>query len=140
MKGFTISSDPEQQDFDVIYGFLSQSYWAKGIPKEVLRKAIKHSLCFGIFSNTGQQVGFARFITDRATFAYLADVFIVEEYRGLGLSKCLIQTMVDHPELQGLRRVMLATKDAHGLYQQYGFTQIAEPEMLMQKWQPNVYQ
>ncbi len=140
MKGFTISSDPEQQDFDVIHEFLSQSYWAKGIPKVVLQKAMEHSLCFGVFSSNGQQVGFARFITDRATFAYLADVFILEEYRGLGLSKWLIQTMMDYPEVQGLRRIMLATKDAHGLYQQHGFNQIAEPEMLMQKWQPNIYQ
>ncbi|WP_076541030.1 GNAT family N-acetyltransferase [Shewanella sp. UCD-KL21] len=139
-KGYVISTDKHQLDLSVIHGFISQSYWAKGMPKTVLAKAIEHSLCFGVFTNQGEQVGFARLITDRATFAYLADVFITKPHRGLGLSKLLIETVISHPDVQGLRRMMLATKDAHGLYAQYGFLPVDNPEILMQIWRPNIYQ
>ena len=124
MQGYSISTELTEMDIDVIHAFVSESYWAKGIPKPVLKKALTHSLCFGVFIDTNEQasteiskqVGFGRMITDRATYAYLADVFIIEEYRGCGLSKFLMNAIVDHPDLQGLRRVVLATRDAHGLY------------------------
>ena len=135
-----VSSDPNDLDFEVIYGFISQSYWAKGIPRETLQKAIDNSLVFGVYTEVGQQVGFARLSTDRATFAYLADVFIVESYRGKGLSKLLMKHIITHPDLQGLRRLMLATSDAHGLYAGFGFKPIENPDILMQIWQPNIYQ
>ncbi|NVK25046.1 MAG: GNAT family N-acetyltransferase [Gammaproteobacteria bacterium] len=144
MNGFKISTDKKLLDFDVIYNFISNSYWAKAIPVEVMQKAIKNSLCFGVFKQdndgkTTEQVGFARVITDKATFAYLADVFILPAYQGLGLSKILVANIVAHPELQGLRRMMLATKDAHGLYQQYGFQPIDNPDLLMQIAKPDIY-
>lgn len=141
---FRISDDPSELQFDVIYAFISQSYWAKGIPQETMAAAIKNSLCFGVYRKANgaiqQQVGFARVITDKATFAYLADVFILPTDRGLGLSKSLIQFIVDHKDLQGLRRMMLATRDAHELYQQFGFQAIEQPRSLMEIWQPNIYQ
>ena len=142
---YRISTDPSDFNIDTIHSFLSASYWAKDMPKATLEKAIEHSLCFGVLVDEKsegegiQQVGFARLITDRATFAYLADVFILEAHRGKGLSKLLIKTIVEHPELQGLRRMVLATKDAHGLYQQFGFKAIAQPEIFMEVWDPQVY-
>lgn len=139
MQGYKISTAHDDLDFEVIYQVISQSYWASGIPRETLAKAISNSLCFGVFDEAGQQVGFARLITDRATFAYLADVFIVESHQGLGLSKWLIEHIVAHPELQGLRRMVLATRDAHGLYAQHGFKAIENPDIFMQIWQPDVY-
>lgn len=139
MDGFSITTDQSRFDFDVIHSFISNSYWAKGIPKDVLRRAIANSLAFGVFDEDGVQVGFARVITDKATFAYLADVFVVPSYQGLGLSKYLMDTLVSHPELQGIRRFMLATQDAHGLYEKYGFVAVANPEILMQIWDPNIY-
>ncbi|WP_258406659.1 GNAT family N-acetyltransferase [Shewanella spartinae] len=140
MPDYSITTDKDAFDFDVIYGFISQSYWAMGIPKETMRRAIANSLCFGVFDKDNKQVGFARLITDSATFAYLADVFILPSHRGKGLSKYLMETIVAHPDLQGLRRIVLATRDAHGLYAQYGFQPIENPEILMQIWHPNVYQ
>jgi len=140
MQKFNVSSDPKDLDFDVIYDFISQSYWAKGIPRKTLQKAIDNSLVFGVYTDTGEQVGFARLSTDKATFAYLADVFILEAYRGLGLSKLLVTNIIEHPDLQGLRRFMLATRDAHGLYADFGFKAVENPEMLMQIWNPTVYQ
>ncbi|MBJ7537401.1 GNAT family N-acetyltransferase [Marinomonas sp. C1424] len=139
MQGYKISTDHNDLDFEVIYSFISNSYWAKDIPRVTLQKALENSLCFGVYKDSGEQVGFARLITDRATFAYLADVFILDSYRGVGLSKWLMSHLVDHPDLQGLRRMMLATNDAHGLYAQYGFEAIKNPEILMQIWQPDVY-
>lgn len=139
MDGYRISTDINEMDFDVIYQFISTSYWAQGIPKTTMRKAIENAFCFAIFDSDNNQIGFARLITDRATFAYLADVFIVEAHRNKGLSKQLVSEIIDHPELQGLRRIMLATRDAHGLYQQFGFEAINAPEMLMQIHRPNVY-
>jgi len=140
MDKFTVSSDPKDLDFEMIYDFISQSYWAKGIPRETLQKAIDNSLVFGVYTEAGSQVGFARLSTDKATFAYLADVFILEPYRGRGLSKLLVSNIINHPDLQGLRRMMLATRDAHGLYADFGFKPIENPDMLMQIWNPTVYQ
>jgi GNAT superfamily N-acetyltransferase len=135
-KGFMISTDQNLLDFGMIYKYLSEdSYWAKGIPEERLKKAVENSICFGVYQQD-KQVGLARVVTDQATFAYICDVFIMEEFRGLGLSKWLIQTIVEHPELQGLRRWSLATSDAHGLYSQFGFTPISRPETWMEKYKP----
>ena len=139
MQGYKISTDKTYLDFEVIYGFISKSHWASRIPKHTLEKAIANSFCFGVYDSQDSQISFARLITDKATFAYLADVFIVESHRGKGLSKWLVESIVSHPELQGLRRMVLATRDAHGFYAQYGFQPIKNPEMFMQIWNPNVY-
>ena len=139
MKGYRISTDINDFDLDVIHSFLNESYWSPGIPKETLRKGISNSLSFAVLTDAGQQVGFARMITDKATYAYLADVFILDSARGNGLSKWLIQTIQEHPDLQGLRRVVLITKDAHGLYEKYGFKPLAHPERMMEIVQPDIY-
>jgi N-acetylglutamate synthase-like GNAT family acetyltransferase len=139
INGFRINSNPKEMDIDAIHKFVSESYWAEGIPKETLEKAIKNSLCFGIFDSESKQVGFARMVTDSATYAYLADVYVLEECRGKGLSKWLMQEIMAHPNLQGLRRMTLATLDAHGLYEKYGFTRLANPEVFMENWKPDVY-
>ena len=136
--GFTISTEKEKLDIDLIHSFLNRTYWAEGISKETIRRSIEGSLCFGVFEND-KQVGFARMITDTATFAYLADVFIIEEYRGRGLSKWLMQVIMSHPDLQGLRRMILATKDAHGLYKQFGFTPLINVDRWMHILDPDVY-
>lgn len=140
MDEFRVSSDPSKLDFSVIYSFISTSYWAQGIPRETLQKAIDNSLCFGVYTQDNQQIGFARLVTDKATFAYLADVFIDQAYRGKGLSKRLIEAVTMHPEVQGLRRIVLATRDAHGLYQQFGFSPLNDPALFMQIVRPNIYQ
>ncbi|EGR2300377.1 N-acetyltransferase [Vibrio parahaemolyticus] len=140
MQGFRITTSLDDMDLDVIYQLISNSYWGKGIPRERLEKSLRHSFCFAVLDDENQLVAFARLITDRTTFAYLADVFVVEAHRGKGISKWLISEIVAHPELQGLRRMMLATRDAHGLYEQFGFTPIAPVENFMQIWKPNVYQ
>jgi len=135
-KGFQISTDQSLLDFEMIYKYLSEdSYWAKAVPAETLKKAIENSFCFGVYKQN-TQVGLARVVTDKATFAYICDVFVLPDYRGLGLSKWLIQTIMEHPELQGLRRWSLATADAHSLYSQFGFTQISRPERWMEKFKP----
>ncbi|MGO2512079.1 GNAT family N-acetyltransferase [Marinomonas polaris] len=139
VSGYRVSSHREEMDFDAIHTYISSTYWAEGIPKETFKKALDNSLCFGVFSSEGKQVGFARMITDQATFAYLADVFIDEAHRGKGLSKWLMQEVHDHPSLQGLRRILLATRDAHSLYQQFGYTPLSSPLTFMQKWQPDIY-
>ena len=136
---YRITTDPSTFDFAVIHGFLSQCYWAKNIPPATLQKAIQHSLCFAVLGPAGETVGFARMITDRATFAYLADVFVLESHRNLGLGKQLIQYIDTHPDLQGLRRKVLATRDAHGLYRQFGYTELANPDTFMEVWDPQVY-
>lgn len=139
--GYRISTDPACLDLDLIHRFLSEeSYWAQGVPREVMERAITNSLPFGLYhTQSGAQVGFARFITDQATFAYLADVFIVPPHRGQGLSKWLVQTILTHPELQGLRRFLLFTRDAHSLYNRYGFTPVPNPEDCLVKYEPNPY-
>jgi GNAT superfamily N-acetyltransferase len=119
---YSISTDPSLLDIDIIFNYLSlESYWAKGIPREVVEKSIAHSLCFGLYHGQ-QQIGFARLVTDEATFAYLADVFVLEEHRGKGLSKWLMEVIHAHPGLQGLRRWVLGTRDAHTLYEKFGWT------------------
>ena len=136
---FQISTDRSQLDVPLIYRFLSeQSTWAVGIPRAVVDRALDNSLCFGAYLD-GRQVGFARVTTDRATFAYLADVFVVEGERGKGYSKLLVEAVLAHPDLQGLRRFMLATADAHELYARYGFTPPARPATLMERYFPNIY-
>ncbi len=139
--GYSISTDKAKLDIGVIHHYLSaESYWAKNIPLEVVKRSIDNSLCFGL-DHQHIQIGFARLVTDKATFAYLADVFIIESYRGKGLSKWLVQTILAYPEVQGLRRWMLGTRDAHGLYAQFGWTPIPE-EMIsrfMQLHNPDVY-
>ena len=125
-------------DIDLIHSFLSRSYWAEGISKEIVRRSIEGALCFGVFEKE-KQIGFARMITDRATFAYLADVFIIEEYRGRGLSKWLMEVILSHPDLQGLRRMMLATRDAHELYKKFGFTTLNNVDRWMHIHQPDIY-
>jgi N-acetylglutamate synthase-like GNAT family acetyltransferase len=132
---YTISTDRSRLDLEVIHGYLSRSYWAAGRSLETIRRSIEHSLAFGVYEGE-RQIGFARVITDYATFAYLADVFILEEFRGQGLGKGLMEVISAHPELQGLRRWMLVTRDAHELYRQYGFTNLAQPESVMEKFQP----
>jgi GNAT superfamily N-acetyltransferase len=137
---YEISADPARLDLDAIHRYLSEeAYWSPGVPREVIARAIANSLCFGIYASDGAQVGFARLVTDRATFAYLADVFVLTEHRGKGLSKRLMETIIAHPEVQGLRRWMLATRDAHELYARYGFTPVAKPDRLMERHDPDVY-
>jgi len=135
---YEISLDSDRFDVEAIHAYLSQSYWAKDIPLGVLRKAMANSLCVGAFAGT-EQVGFARLVTDRATFAYLADVYVLEAHRGHGLSRRLVAALVEHPELQGLRRLMLVTRDAHGLYEKFGFTALAHPSRVMELHRPDVY-
>lgn len=138
MPAYEISTDPARLDVDAIHAFLTQSYWSPGIPRATVARAIANSLCFGVFSQ-GQQVGFARVITDRTTFAYLCDVYVLEAHRGHGLAQQLMEHVMQHPDLQGLRRMMLATLDAHGLYAKYGFTALSAPERIMEVVRPNVY-
>jgi GNAT superfamily N-acetyltransferase len=135
-SGYQISTDKNLLDVDAIYKYLNEeSYWAKGIAFERLRKAVDNSLCFGVYKH-GEQAGFARVVTDEATFAYLCDVFILPAHRRNGLSKWLMQTIMEYPGLQGLRRWSLATADAHGLYAQFGFTQITRPDLWMEVFTP----
>jgi len=139
-NNYYLSDDKSLLNIDVVFKFLTNCYWSKGVPLTTLKKAIENSLCFGVYTAEHQQIGFARMITDKATFAYLADVFILPEHRGQGLSKKLITFIKEHDELQGLRRVVLATADAHQLYQQFDFTPLHNPEYFMEVWQPGVYQ
>jgi GNAT superfamily N-acetyltransferase len=129
--GFLISTDPARIDIDTVHGFLTNSYWAAGVPIDVVRRSIQHALCFGIYKDD-KQAGFARVITDYATFAYIGDVFVLDEYRGLGLSKWLMSIIREHPDLRGLRRWLLATRDAHGLYSQFGFKPLNNPGTWME--------
>ena len=138
--GSLISTDASLVDVDVVHRFLSEdSYWARGIPRETVARSIEHSLVFGVYDEGGAQVGFARAITDRATTAYVADVFVLPEHRGRGLGVWLIGCMRAHPDLQGLRVWRLATADAHGLYEKHGFRPLAHPERLMEIIDPDVF-
>lgn len=140
-EGYSISTDKELLDMAVIHQYLSvESYWAKNIPLEVVKRSVEHSLCFGVYHHS-TQIGFARVVTDKATFAYLADVFILPQHRGKGLSKWLVATIHAHPDLQGLRRWILGTKDAHGLYAQFGWQPLPEEIVprFMQLHNPDVY-
>jgi GNAT superfamily N-acetyltransferase len=151
---FLISTDPAQLDLDLIHNFLTNCYWAKGIPKEVVARSIEHSLCFGIYDESwvelprlakparpgAPQVGFARVISDFATIAYLGDVFLLESHRGRGLGKWMMECIMRHPALQGLRRWILLTRDAHEFYAKVGFTRLEAPERYMELHCPDVYE
>jgi len=136
--GLTISTDRSRLDRDAIHEFLRGSYWARGIPREVVDRSIDNSLCFGLYDGD-RFVGFARVITDSATFAYLSDVFVLESHRGHGLGTWFMESVLSHPDLRNLRRWMLATADAHGLYRRVGFTALSKPERLMEKLLANAY-
>jgi len=137
---FLISTSRDRLDLDVIHSFLTNCYWAKGIPSEVVVRSIEHALCFGIYDRNGAQVGFARVISDFATIAYVGDVFVLETHRGQGLGRWLMQCVMQHPTLQNLRRWILTTRDAHGLYAQVGFTPVKAPERFMELYRPSVYE
>ena len=138
-EGFTISTDPGRLDVDAIHRFLSgDSYWAADRTREQTQTAIDNSICFGVYKSE-RQIGFARVVSDRATFAYIGDVFVIEEFRGRALGKWLMETIVGHPDLQGLRRWLLATRDAHGLYEQFGFAGLSHPERWMERTAPDAY-
>ena len=138
-EDYHISADKSKLDHQLIHRYLSgESYWAKGMPLEVMQRSFENSMCFGVYKGNAQ-VGFARIISDKATFAYLADVFIHSDHRGKGLSKMLMDYIISHPDLQGLRRWMLGTADAYGLYAKYGFTPLGKPERMMERNNPNVY-
>jgi GNAT superfamily N-acetyltransferase len=131
--GFTISDEPVLLDHDAIWAFISQAYWAKARTREQHERALAHSLCLGVYEGE-RQIGFARVVTDYAITAHIADVYILEPYRGRGLSKWLVQTILEHPELALVRRFTLNTDDAHGLYAQFGFTPLRKPEAMMELW------
>jgi GNAT superfamily N-acetyltransferase len=138
--GFVISTERDRLDLDVIHDFLSrQSYWCRGIPRATVERAVANSLCFGIYADSGGQIGFARVVTDFATFGYVADVFVLPAWRGRGLSKQLMQAIVDHPALQGFRRLTLATRDAQGLYAQFGFKTSPRPDWQMERFNATIY-
>lgn len=132
INGYVLSTDKSKLQLDVIYNYLSkESYWAQNIPMEIVKKSAEGSMCFGLYLNN-KQVGYARMVTDSATFAYLADVFILDAHRGKGLSKELMKFIMEQPNLQGLRRMVLATRDAHELYKQFGFTALSAPDRMME--------
>jgi GNAT superfamily N-acetyltransferase len=135
---FTVSDDAARLDRDVVERFLTGSYWAKNIPRATLDKSLRNSLCFALLEGE-RQIGFARVVSDHATIAYLADVFVLPEFRGRGLAKWLLTCVLAHPELQGLRRWVLATRDAHDLYRKLGFTPLKRPDIFMERHDPNVY-
>ncbi|HEX9413928.1 MAG TPA: GNAT family N-acetyltransferase [Ktedonobacterales bacterium] len=135
---YLITTDRSRLDLEVIHGFLTASYWAAGIPREMVARSIERSLAFGLFAGE-QQIGFARVVTDYTTFAYVCDVFVVESFRGQGLGRWLMRVVVAHPSLQGLRRWSLATRDAHALYRSVGFTAVKSPERWMERHIPDVY-
>jgi N-acetylglutamate synthase-like GNAT family acetyltransferase len=136
---FVVSTERELLDLDRVHGFLRDSYWAKGIPREVVVRSIENSLCFGLYAER-KQIGFARVISDYATYAYVGDVFVVESFRGRGLGKWLMECVLQHPRLQGLRRWSLVTRDAHGLYAQLGFGPLKKPQDYMELHRPDLYQ
>jgi GNAT superfamily N-acetyltransferase len=133
---FEISTDPARLDIDLIHSFLATSYWANGRRRSVVERSIRNSLCFGVY-RAGRQVAFARVVSDRAVFAYLMDVFVLPEFRGRGISKALMRSVLGHPDLQNLRVFLLATRDAHDLYAQFGFRPLAHPERWMAIQEPD---
>ncbi|MFZ4712212.1 MAG: GNAT family N-acetyltransferase [Bacteriovoracaceae bacterium] len=135
---FLISTNQELLDLNQTHQMIAESYWATNIPKDIFERSVRNSLCFGLY-DVNMQIGFARVITDYATFAYLGDVFITSKYRGMGLSKWLMDSIMEHPDLQGLRRFCLGTKDAHGLYEKYGFESISNPKNWMEIKIPDIY-
>ncbi len=141
---YLISTDPALLDLDAVHAYLTRSYWAEGVPRETVARSLAGSMCFGLYHQPTcgprEQVGLARVITDRATYAYLCDVFVLEPHRGRGLGKRLVGAVMDHPELQGLRRFGLFTKDAHALYAPFGFASLSQPERAMERRNPDAYQ
>lgn len=138
-SGYRLSLDFADLQLDVIHGFLVRSYWSPGIPREVVERAARHSLVAGVYGPDGAQVGFARIATDHATFGYLADVFVLEAHRGQGLSTAMVQALMALPEVQGFRRLMLATRDAHGVYAQLGWEPLTDPAPFMQVLRKDIY-
>ncbi len=138
MPTYEITTDPTRLDVEAIHAFLTTSYWSPGIPRATVARAIANSVCFGVLHD-GHQVGFARVITDKVTFAYLADVYVLEAHRGQGLVHRLMAAVKQHPDLQGLRRILLATRDAHGLYAKHGFKPLGAPDRMMEIHVPNAY-
>ena len=138
-ENFTVTTDASCFDVEAIHAYLTRSYWCAGIPQATVERAIENSLCFGLFDGT-QQVGFARVVTDRATYGYLADVYVLEEYRGRGLAVWLMECICAHPDLLGLRRFALATRDAHGLYRKFGFTDLGDPSKHMEIFRQGIYE
>jgi len=143
---YVIRTDPRRIDVEFVHAFLTESYWAKGIPLDAVRRSIENSLPFGLSFDASagrggreRPIGFARVITDYVTFGYLADVFVIEEFRGRGLSRWLMETVIAHPDLQGFRRWVLLTRDAHGLYAKFGFAALKQPDRYMELWDPDVY-
>lgn len=140
VAGYEISTDRQRLDIDAIHAYLTRSYWSPGVPREIVARAAANSLCFGLYeSATRAQVGFARVVTDYATFAYLCDVYVLEVHRGRGLSKWMMRECLVHPALTGARRAMLATRDAHGLYRRFGFADVVRNTNLMEIVRPDIY-
>jgi GNAT superfamily N-acetyltransferase len=137
--GFTISTDRQRLDTAAVHSYLTRSYWAEGISAALVAKSIRGSLCFGLYDASAEQVGFARVVSDGATFAYLCDVYVLESVRGCGLGIWLMETVMQHPDLAGLRRSMLVTRDAHGLYARFGFTPSKFPDRIMEIARPGLY-
>ena len=138
IKDYRVTTNQIEMDVEAIHQYLSNSYWCSGLPIETLRLAMENSFCFAVLQ-ANEQIGFARLITDYATFAYLADVYILETHQGKGLSKMMLNEIFNHPKLKGLRRIMLATQDAHGLYEKFGFSKLPNPEIFMENFNPDVY-
>jgi len=136
---YTISDDPARLHLRAMHAYLSRAYWSPGLPLEVLERALRSSLCIGAYDRAGAQVGVVRLVSDYATYCYVCDVYVLEEHRGQGLSKAMLGMAMDHPLLQGLRRWSLVTADAHGLYRQFGFTPVAQPERHMERLNPEIY-
>jgi ribosomal protein S18 acetylase RimI-like enzyme len=137
---YEISGEPRRLDIAAIHAYLARSYWSPGIPRDIVERAVHNSLCFGAYLRaTGAQTGFARVVTDYATFAYLCDVYVLEEHQGHGLGKAMMRAALAHPALSDARRVMLATRDAHGLYRQYGFVDVIRNTNLMEIVRPDIY-
>jgi GNAT superfamily N-acetyltransferase len=139
VNGYTVSDDPARIDVQAVHAFLRRAYWSPQIPLQVVARALRGSLCLGLYAPGGAQVGLSRLITDYATFCYVADVYVLEEHRGQGLSKAMMKVALEHPRLQGLRRWSLVTHDAQGLYEQFGFRLIAHPERHMERLNPQIY-
>jgi GNAT superfamily N-acetyltransferase len=138
MKTYEITSDKSRMNVKAAHAFLTQAYWSSGVPLSIVQKAFDNSLCFAALSER-EQVGFARVVTDKATFAYLADVYVLQAHRGQGLAKRMVEAVQKHPDLQGLRRFMLATRDAHDLYSRFGFSPLSAPSRFMELHNPDVY-
>lgn len=136
---YTLSTDPARLDFSAVHAYLTRSYWSPGISRPLVERAAANSLCFGLYHAIAGQVGYARVVTDRASFGYLADVYVLEQHRGHGLSKWMMRFIGEHPDLQYLRRFLLGTRDAHGLYAQFGFTPLANPSRMMEILRPDAH-